>query len=243
MISNLKVYAVIPARSGSKSIKDKNILNFKGKPLFVHSIEQSLKSTLIDRVFVSTDSENYRKIAIANGAEAPFLRPSEKSADDSTDFDVFLHFIEWISENSITVPDIIVHLRQTYPTRPISIIDDAIKFFANNMDKADSLRTVVKCTQTPYKMWRKEGLYLKPLLEVEDIYEFYNLPRQKLPQVYWQNACVDIIKTDIILKDKTISGTRILHFEMDSEEINDIDDWNDFQKAEKRERINNVKNI
>jgi len=233
MISNLKIYAVIPSRSGSKSIKDKNILKFKGIPLLAHSIEQSLKSKLIDRVFVSTDSDKYRKIAINYGAEAPFLRPSEFSADDSTDFDVFLHFIEWISKNNIMVPDIIVHLRPTYPTRPKSIIDNAVKYFADNMDKADSLRTVVKCTQTPYKMWRKEGLYIKPLLEVEDIHEIYNLPRQKLPEVYWQNACVDIFKTDIILKDNTISGMRILHYEMDSDETNDIDDWNDFQKAEK----------
>lgn len=243
MISNLKIYAVIPSRSGSKSIKDKNILNFRGKPLLAHSIEQSLKSKLIDRVFVSTDSEKYRKIAITYGAEAPFLRPMEFSTDDSTDLEVFLHFIDWISKNDIDAPDIFIHLRPTYPTRPKSIIDKTLRYFVNNMDNADSLRTIVKCTQTPYKMWRKEGLYLKPLLEDENIPELYNMPRQNLPEVYWQNACIDIFRSDILLKDKTISGMRILHYEMDPEEIHDIDDWNDFQKAEQRERINNVKNI
>ncbi len=80
------IFALIPARSGSKGIKEKNIIDFKGKPLFTHSIIQGLKSQFIDEVFVSTDSEKYAEIARSYGAKVPFLRPSEISKDDSLTF-------------------------------------------------------------------------------------------------------------------------------------------------------------
>jgi len=165
------IFALIPARSGSKGIKDKNIIDFKGKPLFVHSIIQGIESQYIDEVYVSTDSEKYAEIAKSYGAKVPFLRPLEISGDNSTDFEVFDHFVSFLINNKYTLPDILVHLRPTYPTRKVNDLDDAIQLFLRHFDAADSLRSVIKAKQTPYKMWKKDGNYLKPLLNLQNTKE------------------------------------------------------------------------
>lgn len=85
--------------SGSKVVKGKNIKDFCGKLLMAWAIENGVKSKYITRTFVSTDSEDYRKIALEHGAEAPFLRPAEISHDTATDFQLFEHFIAWMKEN------------------------------------------------------------------------------------------------------------------------------------------------
>src|SRR2546430_1486167 len=100
------VLALIPARAGSQSIRDKNIRPVAGKPLLVHSIEHAKSSALITRVIVSTDSEEYAKIARAAGAEVPFLRPAEISRDESTDLEVFLHALGWLKKNENYEPEI-----------------------------------------------------------------------------------------------------------------------------------------
>ena len=81
---SVKILAIIPARSGSKGIRDKNIIDFKGKPMMAWSIEQALNCKYIDNVIVSTDSEKYRQIAIKYGAEVQFLRKTDISYDIST---------------------------------------------------------------------------------------------------------------------------------------------------------------
>lgn len=87
----MNILGIIPARSGSKSVKDKNIRIMNGKPMLAYTIEQALQSKLIDRVIVSTDSSVYRDIAFKYGAETPFTRPSSISADTSLDIEVFEH--------------------------------------------------------------------------------------------------------------------------------------------------------
>mgnify|MGYP006249959241 CR=1 FL=1 len=93
---NKKILAIIPARSGSKSIKDKNITLYKGKPLIYHSIKTALKSKLIDKVIVSTDSKKYKRISLNYGAEVPFLRPKKFSLDFSLDYDFILHATKYM---------------------------------------------------------------------------------------------------------------------------------------------------
>ena len=123
----MKIIAIIPARSGSKRVKNKNIKKLMGLPLLVHTIKHSLSSKLIDRTIVSTDSKKYSKIAIKYGAEIPFLRPDKISGDRSTDLECFKHCIEFLKEKENYIPDIIVHLRVTYPIRENNIIDKCIK--------------------------------------------------------------------------------------------------------------------
>ena len=96
MYQDKKIYALVPARSGSKSIKDKNILEFRGKPLLAHSIQQALDSQYIDKVYLSTDSPQYAEIGKSCGAEVPFLRPESISGDFATDFEVFEHFLSFL---------------------------------------------------------------------------------------------------------------------------------------------------
>ncbi len=195
-----------------------------------HSIEQALHSQYIDEVYVSTDSQKYADIAISFGARAPFLRPLEISGDHATDFETFDHFVHYLIENEIPLPDILVHLRPTYPTRKIKDLDAAIELFIKNFDKADSLRSVIEAPETPYKMWLAEGPFLKQLLYVENIKEPYNAPRQKLPKVYFQNASIDMMKTSTIINKKSMTGDAILKFKMDPEEIHDIDTMKDLNK-------------
>ena len=100
-----KIIAIIPARSGSKSIKDKNIVNFKGKPLLAWSIEQCIKSKEIDEIYLSTDSKKYAKVAKKFGLKNVIFRPKAISTDKSTDFEFIKHFID----NVRTKHEIIAH--------------------------------------------------------------------------------------------------------------------------------------
>ncbi|MDD5948268.1 MAG: acylneuraminate cytidylyltransferase family protein, partial [Lachnospiraceae bacterium] len=188
----MDILAVIPARSGSKSVPDKNIRDIGGKPMLAYSIEHAQKSHYINRVIVSTDSEKYAGIAKKYGAEVPFLRPAEYATDTALDYDVFRHALKWLREEEGYEPELVVQLRPTYPIRRIEDIDTMVeRMLAEPL--ADSIRTIAPAKEIPYKMWRKEESgRLMPLLT--DIPECYNMPRQQLPKVYYQNACIDIFR-------------------------------------------------
>ena len=196
---NRVTLGVIPARAGSKSIPNKNIRPLVGKPLLVHSIEHALQAESIDRVIVSTDSEIYAEIACAAGAEVPFLRPFDYSQDDSTDLDVFLHLLQWLNKHEKKVPDLLVHLRPSYPVRDVADIDAMVQLALSD-ETIDSVRSVTPATTSPYKMWfmERDG-ELKPLLKLQGVKEPYNQPRQSLPQVYCQNACIDVVRSCVVV--------------------------------------------
>ncbi len=224
-----EVIAIIPARSGSKSVRDKNIRIMNGKPMIAYSIEQALQSKMIDRVIVSTDSELYRDIAIAHGAEVPFLRPAEISGDYSLDIEVFEHAIKWLKENEDYTPDICVQLRPTHPIREIKDIDAMIQMLIDDMD-ADSVRSISPAKQTPYKMWlADESGELSPVATC-DVSEAYNAPRQKLPKAYMQNACIDVMRSKTITEKHSMTGDKILGYKMNYDF--DIDTEQDFLNAE-----------
>ncbi len=225
-----RIVALVPARSGSKGIPHKNIMDFRGKPLLAHSIEHGLTSSYIEDVFVSTDSALYAEIAVSYGASVPFLRPPEYAEDLSTDFMVFDHFVSFLRQKAIPLPDVLVQLRPTYPTRKVETLDAAIAYFLEHYEEADSLRSVAEAPETPYKMWRKSGLYLEPILTIDGFPEAYNSPRQALPKIYLQNACIDIVKTKTLTEKRSMSGDKILMFEMAPEEVHDIDTNRDLVK-------------
>ena len=105
-----KILALIPARSGSKSVVNKNIRKINGKPMMAYSIEHAKASKYINRIIVSTDSEEYAQIAREYGAETPFIRPAEYATDTALDIDVFAHALSFLKEKEDYVPDIIVQL-------------------------------------------------------------------------------------------------------------------------------------
>jgi CMP-N,N'-diacetyllegionaminic acid synthase len=226
----LLVYSLIPARKGSKGIPNKNILPFRGKPLIAHSVEQSLQTPEISRTFVSTDSEAYREVSIVFGAEAPFLRPDRISQDTSTDYEVFEHFFHELSRLDIAIPDAVVHLRPTSPIRPIDGISEAIALLEANPG-ATSVRSVEPAPKTPLKVWKPlESGFIEPALKCS-IEEAHSMPRQMLPEYFQQNACIDVIRTDTLLKSKSMTGDRVLPFFMES--TVDIDLSQDLIESEK----------
>lgn len=234
----MNIYFIIPARSGSKGIPKKNIKLFAGKPLIEWSIIQSKNSKYFNnnsRVFVSTDSEEIRKISIDCGAEAPFLRPLEISQDLSTDYECIDHFINFLKENKINLPDLIVQMRPTYPNRKINIIDDIIEKFIENYNLYDSARTVIETDKTPYKMYNIDNNKLIPLFhEVNNIKEPYNQCRQILPKTYLHNGYLDIIKTESFINTRSITGNSIMSYVMNKNETDDIDTLEDWKNAENK---------
>lgn len=233
-----KVLAVIPARAGSKSVPGKNIRMIGGKPMLAHSIAHGQQSKYINRIIVSTDSEKYAKIARSYGAEVPFLRPDEYATDTALDYDVFFHALSWLQEKEGYVPDVVVQLRPTYPVRDVRDIDHMIEILLEHPE-ADSVRSMAKATEIPYKMWISEradagekqelpaGGRVLPL--ITDIPECYNMPRQQLPEVYYQNACIDVFRPDVVMEKHSMSGECILGYEM--KENYDIDTEEDFQRV------------
>lgn len=225
----MNVLAIIPARSGSKSVKDKNIRMMNGKPMLAYSIEHALSSEKINRVIVSTDSERYGAIALKYGAEVPFLRPAEISGDTSLDIEVFEHALNFLKDKESYVPDVVVQLRPTYPIRNTEDIDRMVQMLADDLT-IDSVRCIVPAKEVAYKMWRlgDDGI-ITPLLT--DIPEAYNMPRQQLPKIYYQNACIDVVRTKVITQQHSMSGKRIKGYIM--EHNFDIDTEEEFLNAEK----------
>lgn len=222
-----EILCIIPARSGSKGIKNKNIIEFKGKPLLAWSIEQAQKCNYNMKIVVSTDSNEYANIAKKYGAEVPFLRPNNISGDLSSDFEFIDHCVKWLKTNENYTCDIILQLRPTSPTRKIEDINKALQLFINNRNKFDSLRSVIPFDKSPYKMYSLNNNILNPLFnKINNIKEPYNQCRQILPQCYLHNGYIDILNVSI-LNENTISGKNILPFIMDKNDNLDIDHISD----------------
>jgi CMP-N,N'-diacetyllegionaminic acid synthase len=208
---NRNILALIPARGGSKGIPRKNVRLLAGKPLIAYSIEHALQSRCIGRVIVSTDDEEIAAAARAAGAEVPFMRPTEFAQDLSPDLDVFRHALRWLLEHEHYRPELVVHLRPTGPVRRAQLIDEAIARMLTT-PTADALRSVSVPALTPYKMWHIESGFLKPLLTMPGIKEPYSMPRQMLPEVFWQNGYVDIVRARTILDQNSMTGDLVLPF-------------------------------
>ncbi len=227
MEKKCEVLAVIPARSGSKSVVDKNIRIINGRPMMAYSIEHALNTPSIDRVIVSTDSKKYAEIAKQYGAEVPFIRPAEYATDTALDLDVFKHALSYLKDNENYLPDIVVQLRPTYPIRKIQDIENMIAYLWKNPE-IDSVRCVALANEIPYKMWfMDENSRLSPL--IKDIPECYNMPRQQLPKVYYQNACIDVFRASVVMEKNSMTGDVIAGYQMD--ENYDIDTEEDFLRV------------
>lgn len=204
-----EVLALIPARGGSKGIPRKNLMTMAGKPLIAHSIEQAKGAKLVTRVLVSSDDAEILEISRRHGAETPFVRPPEFAQDASLDIEVFTHALEWLAAHESYRPDLIVHLRPTEPLRRPADIDRAVRLMLESPE-ATALKSVSPAHQTPYKMWRMDEGFLRPLLALPGVREPHAMPRQKLPQVYWQNGIIDVIRPETVLRDKTMYGDKVL---------------------------------
>ncbi len=225
------VAALIPARGGSKGLPGKNIRPLGGHPLIAWAIAVAKAAPSVDRVFCSTDSAEIAAVARAYGAEVPFLRPAELAGDFSTDLEVFDHFLRWLDENEGATPELVVQLRPTTPFRdPLWIDESVAKMLAD--PTITCVRSITPAPHTPYKMWTAdEGLHLSPLMTLEGVAEPFNMPRQKLPTVYWHTGQLDVIRSETIL-GSSMTGNNIHGIRIDIQSAIDIDDLRDFQFAE-----------
>jgi len=207
------VLALIPARSGSKSVPHKNIASIHGKPLISYSIEHALAARVVTRTIVSTDSEMYADIARRHGAEVPFLRPEEFARDDSTDLDVFRHALLWLAAHEGYEPAVCVHLRPTHPVRCSADIDAMVEMLLADQS-LDAVRSVVPCPETPFKMWfmGADGI-LTPVVEKRPA-DAHNMPRQALKPAFLQNASIDVVRTSTITRKNSMTGDRIRAYPM-----------------------------
>jgi CMP-N,N'-diacetyllegionaminic acid synthase len=219
-----EVVAIIPARSGSKGVRDKNIKNLHGHSLLEWSIKAALKAKLIDRVFISTDSLEYARISKEHGAEVPFLRPSSISGDTASDLDFIIHAIEEFNKMGL-YPEYLVHIRPTTPIRDPKIIDDAIALFQNN-NQFNSLRSVHKMSESSYKTLEINNGGLTPLSLFSEIEIDPNGPRQNFPDTYQANGYVDVLSASFIIQNQKIHGKKILPFITDpAYEVDSIKDF------------------
>jgi CMP-N,N'-diacetyllegionaminic acid synthase len=224
MIENKsEVWALIPARSGSKGVKDKNIRKLAGYPLIAYSIVAAKQCTSVSRIILTTDSEQYAEIGVQYGAEVPFLRPSNISGDEATDLQFFKHTVDWFRKNEGDVADYFVHLRPTTPFRTPKVMDEAISGFINSSFSA--LRSVHKMTDTSYKTFEIEDEKLKLLCGGGYNIESTTFPRQSFPATYDPNGYIDIVRTSMI-DEGNIHADNVKAFITDiSYEIDEIDDF------------------
>lgn len=210
-MENDLVYAIIPARSGSKGVKNKNIRCLEGYPMLAYAIMAAKLCNGVDRVIVSTDSEDYAKIARYYGAETPFLRPAEISGDKSTDIEFMEHAINWLYENEGKVPEYFMHIRPTYPVRDVKIMEDALKRMVSDKS-ATSLRSAYLASNTPYKWFNlREDGYYKSIRDDITLDEANN-PRQAFPDVYIPDGYVDMLSTKFIVENDLMHGDRMIGF-------------------------------
>lgn len=227
---------LIPARSKSKSLENKNIKLLNGKPMLVWSIEHSLNSKHIDKTYIWTDNKHYEKIAINNGANSIGLR-TKYINDKALDRDMLKDFVKRYKKINKLNFDAIVLVRPTYPIRSNNLINQCIKEFDKFYNKIDSLRTVIETPNTPFKMWRpnkrlKNNIFIINSLskELSQRKEYHSYPRQYLPQIFFQNACIDIIKVKTLFDLDSSAGNKVLGFKMKSEDY-DIDNPSDFARV------------
>ena len=226
------VLAVIPARGGSKRVKNKNVKLLNGKPLIEYTIHEAAKSNRLGDCLISTDSEIIRDVAINCGGKVPFLRPSELAADDTPDRPVLQHAVQWYELNNGIRPDAVALLRPTTPFKTAELIDEAIQILEDS--GADSVRTMTRVESIHHPFWMytcsEEQRANSFVPEVStDLY----FQSQSLPPVYRLNGVVDVIRTDILMNDNLpLYGKDMRILEIREEQSLDIDTELDFRLCE-----------
>ena len=225
------IAALIPARAGSKRVPDKNIRPLAGHPLIAYTVAAALSSEIFSDVIVSTDSEHYAEIVKYYGAEVPFLRPAELAGDQSPDIKWLQYTLSRLQEAGRSY-DCFSILRPTSPFRMPATIQRAWQEFSAQTG-VDSLRAVEKCTQHPGKMWVVRGNRMMPLLPLGPAEQpWHSSQYPSLPEIYVQNASLEIAWSRVVLTDRTIAGNVVMPFFTTDYEGFDVNNEYDWQLAE-----------
>lgn len=225
-MDSLKNLAIIPARSGSKGLINKNIKPLNGKPLMAYSIEAAINSGVFEEVYVSTDSEQYAKIALDHGASVPFLRSLATATDKASSWDVVREALEHYEGMGKTF-DMFTLLQPTTPLRKASDIQKAYQLYVEK--NSNAVISVCEVDHSP--LWSNtlpEDNCLCNFIREEVI----NLPRQELKTYYRINGGIYMVKVDYFRKNGSLYEKDCYAYIMDKERSIDIDDELDFQFAE-----------
>lgn len=218
---------IIPARGGSKGIKNKNIVNVCGKPLIFYTINPALKirgSGLVDKVIVSTDSRRIAEISGKLGADVPFLRPKNISGDKAKSIDFILHAVSYFEKRGIFY-DYVILLQPTSPLRNYDDIKKAVNLYLNN--KQDSLISVCREERVDEtELYHKNNNVGVPL----SIDHNKGIRRQDLKELFIRNAAIYITSVKYLKKNRRVISDSPLLFEMPEKRSLDIDTKNDLEK-------------
>lgn len=225
MYKSKKILAIIPARSGSKGLKDKNIKELNGKPMIAYTIEAAIQSNIFDDIVVSTDSKIYADIATKYGATVPFLRPNYLSTDKATTNDVIEYTIKELKKNGREY-DYLMILQPTSPLRSSNDILGAVDLLFEK--ESNSVVSVCESEHSP--------LYMNILDESLSMDNFLNKDvksrRQELPKYYRLNGAIYLSEVDYFLKYKNLYKEKSYAYIMDKRRSIDIDNEFDFTMAE-----------
>jgi N-acylneuraminate cytidylyltransferase len=226
------IVGLIPARAGSKRVPDKNIRPLAGHPVIAYTIAAARESKVFSDVIVSTDSEQYAEIVRYYGAEVPFLRPAQLAGDVSPDIEWLSYTLKKLEDNGRKF-DCFSILRPTSPFRLPETIQRAWQAFLSQ-EGVDSLRAVEPCQQHPGKMWIVRANRMMPLLPLSPAEQpWHSSQYQSLPEVFVQNASLEIAWTRIVFKERTIAGTVLMPFFTKGYEGFDVNSPYDWDLAER----------
>lgn len=221
-----KILAIIPARSGSKGLKNKNIKIINGKPMINYTIEAALESGIFSNVVVSTDSQKYAKIAQKAGAEVPFIRPEKLATDKSTTTEVIMHAISEMEKRNDERYDYFMLLQPTSPLRTSGNIKQAYSLL-----KEKNANAVVSVCETDHNpLWSNtidESLSLVDFLDTNE-----NKRRQELPTYYRINGAIYLSKVNYYKKFNDFYYNDSYAYIMNKRESIDVDDIIDFKLAQ-----------
>ena len=219
---NKKILAIIPARSGSKGIKNKNLKKIQGNTtLFDICIKEALKSKMLTKIVVSSDDKIILKNARLYKKVNFIKRPKIYSRDSSSMYSVVLHTIDYLKKKKEKY-DYIIILQVTCPFRTFSDIDNSINELIQKKE-ADTLVSVTIMEDFhPARMYKKEGFYLKSLDKNQMC-----VNRQKLDKIYHRNGLIYLFKIDNLIRFNSFYGEKIIPFLIEQNRSLNIDNYND----------------
>nr|WP_229600770.1 acylneuraminate cytidylyltransferase family protein [Reyranella sp. MMS21-HV4-11] len=219
----MRVYALVPARSGSKGLPDKNILEIDGCPLIAWAIRFGL-ALGIDRVILSTDSDRYAQLGLAHGAECPFLRSGNASTDTAREEDILEDLHNRLPQSGIELPDVWVWLKPTSPFRKLASVHEALAILKSRPE-IDSVRLVSE-GDARLQIVNRDG-YLEPLLK-EWPEHLSKIPRTHLVKVYHPYSLEIFRHSGWVTHRAAFMGKRILPIVQSRITGLDIDDRDGF---------------
>jgi CMP-N-acetylneuraminic acid synthetase len=220
--------AIIFARGGSKGLPGKNTRPLGGRPLIAWSIAHALAVDRIERVIVSTDSEEIATVARQYGAQAPFIRPAELARDDSPEWLAWRHAITYLREADGALPQMMVSVPATAPLRLPIDIENCLDEFEKG--DADIVVTVTDAHRSPYfnmvqgRLDGTFGLVIPPQSTISR--------RQDAPTVYDMATVAYVVKPEFVMSNNSIFEGRVRVVHVPTERAIDIDTLIDFQIAE-----------